>query len=115
MTIFRLLHPTKGEVKFADKLGAGVGLAFARKSGHRHRCRIGCRARYSQRPGYEGAKVIVDYVGNADGARKISVRRLGKPEDVAGLVALLASDDAACVTGSTFVVDGGLMRSYREQ
>jgi glucose 1-dehydrogenase len=34
---------------------------------------------------------------------------------VAGVVAFLASDDAAYVTGSTFVVDGGLMRNYREQ
>ena len=46
---------------------------------------------------------------------KIPLGRLGTPEDVAGLVAFLASDDAAYVTGSTFVVDGGLMRNYREQ
>lgn len=46
---------------------------------------------------------------------KIPLGRLGTPEDVAGLVAFLASDDAAYVTGSTFVVDGGLIRNYREQ
>lgn len=46
---------------------------------------------------------------------KIPLGRLGTPEDVAGLVAFLASDDAAYVTGSTFVVDGGLMRDYHEQ
>jgi glucose 1-dehydrogenase len=45
----------------------------------------------------------------------IPLGRLGTPEDVAGLVAFLASDDAAYVTGATFVVDGGLMRNYREQ
>jgi glucose 1-dehydrogenase len=45
----------------------------------------------------------------------IPLGRLGAPEDVAGLVAFLASDDAAYITGSTFVVDGGLMRNYREQ
>lgn len=46
---------------------------------------------------------------------KIPLGRLGTTEDVAGLVAFLASDDASYVTGSTFVVDGGLMRSYHEQ
>ena len=40
---------------------------------------------------------------------------VGTPEDVAGLVEFLASDDAAYITGSTFVIDGGLMRNYREQ
>jgi glucose 1-dehydrogenase len=45
----------------------------------------------------------------------IPLGRLGTPEDVAGLVAFLASDDAAYITGSTFVVDGGLIRNYREQ
>jgi glucose 1-dehydrogenase len=45
----------------------------------------------------------------------IPLGRLGTPEDVASLVAFLVSDDAAYVTGSTFVVDGGLMRNYREQ
>ena len=45
----------------------------------------------------------------------IPLGRMGTPEDVAGLVAFLVSDDASYITGSTFVVDGGLMRNYREQ
>lgn len=45
----------------------------------------------------------------------IPLGRLGTPEDVAGLTVFLASDDGAYVTGSTFVVDGGLMRNYHEQ
>lgn len=45
----------------------------------------------------------------------IPLGRMGTPEDVAGMVAYLASDDASYVTGSTFVIDGGLMRNYKEQ
>jgi NAD(P)-dependent dehydrogenase (short-subunit alcohol dehydrogenase family) len=34
--------------------------------------------------------------------------RIGRPEDIAGAVAFLASDDAAYVTGQTLAVDGGM-------
>jgi glucose 1-dehydrogenase len=47
--------------------------------------------------------------------RNIPLGRLGMPEDVASLVAFLASDEASYITGSTYVVDGGLMRNYKEQ
>ena len=36
------------------------------------------------------------------------VGRLGKPEDIAGVVSFLVSDDAAFMTGVTIPVDGGL-------
>ena len=45
----------------------------------------------------------------------IPLGRMGTPEEVASLVAFLASDEAAYVTGSTYVMDGGLMRNYKEQ
>jgi len=45
----------------------------------------------------------------------IPLGRLGKPEDVAGVVAFLASDDAGYMTGSTVYVDGGLLWNYSEQ
>ena len=45
----------------------------------------------------------------------IPLGRLGTPDEVAAVVAFLASDEAAYTTGSTYVVDGGLMRNYKEQ
>ena len=47
--------------------------------------------------------------------KNIPLGRMGTVEDVAGMAAYLASEEAAYVTGSTFVVDGGLMRNYHEQ
>lgn len=46
--------------------------------------------------------------------KQIPLGRMGKPEDVAGLAAFLASPDADYVTGSTYYVDGGLAWDYRE-
>jgi 3-oxoacyl-[acyl-carrier protein] reductase len=40
-------------------------------------------------------------------AKQVPVGRIGEPEDIAGLVALLASDKGGYITGSTFHVDGG--------
>jgi glucose 1-dehydrogenase len=45
----------------------------------------------------------------------IPLQRLGKPEDVASIATFLASDESSYVTGTTFVVDGGLTWNYEEQ
>lgn len=45
----------------------------------------------------------------------IPLRRLGQPEDVASIAAFLASSESGYVTGTTFVVDGGLTWNYEEQ
>jgi 3-oxoacyl-[acyl-carrier protein] reductase len=37
----------------------------------------------------------------------VPLGRLGTPQDVAAAVAFLASDDAAYITGTTIIVDGG--------
>ncbi len=41
---------------------------------------------------------------------EIPLGRWGKPEEVAALAIYLASDDAAYVTGSTYIIDGGMLR-----
>ena len=43
--------------------------------------------------------------------RTIPLRRLGSPQDVAGCVAYLVSEDASYVTGQAISVDGGLVMS----
>lgn len=45
----------------------------------------------------------------------IPLNRLGQGGDVAGVAAFLASADADYITGTTVVVDGGLLWNYSEQ
>lgn len=52
--------------------------------------------------GETGAKIIEAMV------KAVPFRRLAKPEDLAGAVAFLASDEAAFITGQTLSVSGGL-------
>lgn len=50
-------------------------------------------------------------VGNPEASQQIQAAiplgRLGKPSEIAGLIAWLASDEAAYATGAEFVIDGG--------
>lgn len=49
------------------------------------------------------------YEGREDEvAKPYPLKRLGRPEDIAGPVAFLASEDAAWVTGQTLPIDGGI-------
>ena len=42
-------------------------------------------------------------------SKQIPLERLGKPSDIAGVVAFLSSEHASYITGQVFVVDGGLV------
>jgi glucose 1-dehydrogenase len=41
---------------------------------------------------------------------EIPLGRMGRPQEVARLCAFLASDEATYITGSSYVIDGGMMR-----
>jgi NAD(P)-dependent dehydrogenase (short-subunit alcohol dehydrogenase family) len=46
--------------------------------------------------------------GRKKSVENIPLGRAAQPEDIAGVVSFLASDDAAYVTGQTIAVDGGV-------
>ncbi|MGB8458771.1 MAG: glucose 1-dehydrogenase [Candidatus Acidiferrum sp.] len=60
-------------------------------------------------------KLLNDPVKLKSLLENIPLRRLGKPADVAAVASFLASDESSYVTGTTFVVDGGLTWNYQEQ
>jgi len=54
------------------------------------------------------ADVVADHAKMAALLKEIPLHRMGQPEEIASLALYLASDAAAYVTGSTYVIDGGL-------
>jgi len=61
-------------------------------------------------PGYIGTKMVTaipEDILNTKILPQIPVGRLGKPEEVAGLIIYLASDEAAFVTGANIAINGG--------
>ena len=61
-------------------------------------------------PGYIGTKMVMAIPQDVLESKilpQIPMARLGKPDEVAGLVAYLASDEAAFVTGANISINGG--------
>ncbi|PSR22922.1 MAG: oxidoreductase [Sulfobacillus acidophilus] len=84
---------------------AGFSRALAKEVG-RYRITVNCVAL-----GTIDTPSVSSVVGDATLLKKMSARyplkRIGQPEDVSGLVAFLASDNASWITGQTYGVNGG--------
>jgi glucose 1-dehydrogenase len=61
------------------------------------------------------SKLLNDPVKLKSLVGQIPLGRLGKPNDVAGLAVFLAASDSDYVTGTTYLIDGGLTVFYQEQ
>jgi 3-oxoacyl-[acyl-carrier protein] reductase len=100
------LHGNPGQTNYsASKAGViGFTKALARELGNR-----GVRANVVA-PGYISTR-LTDVI--PDDLKEMMLAntplgRLGTPEDVAGAVRFLCSDDASFITGEVLLVDGGL-------
>jgi citronellol/citronellal dehydrogenase len=91
-------HASAGRAAVAN-LASGLALEWSR-----HRIRTVCVA-----PGTILTEGLEGYGPQAiaEWTRSVPLGRLGRPEEVASLIAFLATDGGAYVTGTTIVVDGG--------
>jgi 2-hydroxycyclohexanecarboxyl-CoA dehydrogenase len=101
---------SSGGAVYAAAKGGVIALtkSLAREMA-RHQVRVNCVC-----PGPIDTPLFASCVGlklRAALARTIPFRRLGQPVDIANVVAFLASDEAAFVTGQTVSVSGGLTMS----
>jgi 3alpha(or 20beta)-hydroxysteroid dehydrogenase len=69
----------------------------------------------SVHPGMIDTAMIRDLAGEEGleyGGSKVALKRVGKPEDVAGVYVFLASDESGYCTGGEFVCDGGATATH---
>ena len=97
----------KGQANYAASKAGLIGLtkSVAKELASRN---ILCNA---VAPGFIETDMTASMTPEARAAMsaQIPLERLGKPEDIAGAVAFLASEHAAYITGQVFVIDGGMV------
>jgi 2-hydroxycyclohexanecarboxyl-CoA dehydrogenase len=101
---------SSGEAVYSAAKGGVIAFtkSLAREMA-RHQVRVNCVC-----PGPTDTALFASFAGptlREALTKAIPFRRLGQPADVANVVAFLASDEAAFVTGQTISVSGGLTMS----
>jgi 2-hydroxycyclohexanecarboxyl-CoA dehydrogenase len=101
---------SSGEAVYSAAKGGVIAVtkSLAREMA-RHQVRVNCVC-----PGPTDTALFASFAGpklREALTKAIPFRRLGQPADVANVVAFLASDEAAFVTGQTVSVSGGLTMS----
>ncbi|WP_232376217.1 glucose 1-dehydrogenase [Amycolatopsis aidingensis] len=71
----------------------------------------------SLHPGMIDTRMVQDAAGGAEVdlsrvGKKLALRRVGQPEEIAGLALFLASDESSYCTGGEFVADGGATATH---
>jgi 3-oxoacyl-[acyl-carrier protein] reductase len=100
----RLVNPTIGAYDAAKAALNSLMRALARELGTR-----GVRVNLVS-PGLiatPAAEVVLTEGRDAQEAAILPLQRVGRPDDIAGAVAFLLSDEASYITGSDLVIDGG--------
>ena len=108
----RPLEAQTGNIVYAAYAAARGGtnalaVSLARELA-RHNIRVNAVApNYIESPSYFPPDLLADEAARAKILRNVPLGRLGTPDEVAALIALLASERGAFITGRVLPVDGG--------